>query len=145
MAERGLGEVFDSSTGYRLPGSNLRSPDLSFVAAARLPAGGVPEGFLYVPPDLAVEGLSPDDRPRLMRDKVGEYLAAGVRLVWVIDPGTRRASVHRTAPNVREIGIEGSLEGEDLAPGFSCRVAALFASPPVTVPHHLPTRLGTHG
>jgi Uma2 family endonuclease len=54
-----LGEVFDSSTGYRLPGGNVRSPDASFVATKRL--AKVPEGFLEVAPDLAVEVLSPDD------------------------------------------------------------------------------------
>jgi len=54
-----LGEVFDSSTGYRLPGCDVRSPDASFVATKRL--AKVPEGFLEVAPDLAVEVLSPDD------------------------------------------------------------------------------------
>jgi len=127
VAERGLGEVFDSSTGYRLPGGNLRSPDVSFVAAERLREGGVPKGFLYVPPDLAVEVLSPEDRPRHVMDKVGEYLAAGVRVVWVIDPESERAAVHRSPMEVREIGPEGSLNGEDVVPGFACPLAALFA------------------
>jgi Uma2 family endonuclease len=127
VAERQLGEVFDSSTGYRLPGGNLRSPDVSFVSAERLREGGVPQGFLYVPPDLAVEVLSPDDRPRQIIDKVGEYVAAGVRLVWVIDPERQRAMIHRSLTELREIGPEGSLQGEDVVPDFSCPLAALLA------------------
>lgn len=126
VAERGLGEVFDSSTGYRLPGGNLRSPDVSFVAAERLPESGVPEGFLYVPPDLAVEVLSPDDRSRSMAAKVSEYLAAGVRLIWVIDPDSKRALVHQSASDRREVGPSDSLKGEDVVPGFSCPLADLF-------------------
>lgn len=127
VAERRLGEVFDSSTGYRLPGGNLRSPDVSFVSAERLRDGGVPQGFLYVPPDLAVEVLSPDDRSRQIIDKVGEYVAAGVRLVWVIDPERQRATIHRSLTELREIGPEGSLQGEDVVPDFSCPLAVLFA------------------
>ena len=82
-----LGEVFDSSTGCWMPSGNLRSPDLAFVSRARLP-DGVPEGFLRVVPNLVVEVLSPGDSRRQIVDKVAEYLSAGVRLVWVIDPAT---------------------------------------------------------
>ena len=126
VAARGLGEVFDSSTGYRLPGGNLRVPDLSFVATSRLPGGRAPVGFLYVPPDLAVEVLSPDDRPRLVADKVNEYLAVGVRLVWVIDPETEQATVHRSDGTTLEIHSTAPLDGEHVVPGFTCLLSELF-------------------
>jgi Uma2 family endonuclease len=116
VREEGLGEVFDSSTGYRLPGGNVRSPDASFVSSKRLPR--VPEGFLELAPDLAVEVLSPEDSPRGVLDKVGEYLAAGVRLVWVIDPRTSRAVSYRSLTDIQEIGPDGTLEGGELLPGF---------------------------
>src|SRR5437867_1835363 len=83
VAERRLGDVLDSSTGFRLPGGNVRSPDVAFVAAGRFPGGKTPEGFGELAPDLAVEVLSPDDSARYVFDKVGEYLRAGTRLVWV--------------------------------------------------------------
>jgi Uma2 family endonuclease len=124
VAETGLGVVFDSSTGYRLPGGNVRSPDASFVAAKRLPR--VPEGFLEQAPDLAVEVLSPDDSPREVLDKVGEYLAAGVQLVWVIDPRAGRAVSYRSLTDVREIGPDGTLDGGELLPGFRCPLADLL-------------------
>src|SRR5258708_17978377 len=73
VTERKLGYVFEGQTGYRFPEGNLRSPDVSFVAAGRLPEG-IPEGFLHVPPDLTVEVLSPADRAGDVPPKVGEYL-----------------------------------------------------------------------
>jgi Uma2 family endonuclease len=119
-----LGDVFDSSTGYRLPGGNVRSPDASVVSSKRLPR--VPEGFAELAPDLAVEVLSPEDSPREVLDKVGEYLSAGVRLVWVIDPRASRAASYRSLTDVREIGPDGTLDGEDVLPGFRCRLADLL-------------------
>src|SRR5262245_8106722 len=113
-----LGHVFDSSTGFRLTGGNVRAPDVSFVSRERL--AEVPEGYVPIAPDLAVEILSPDDRPRYVLEKVGEYLQAGVRLVWVVDPKGRRAAVHRSLTAVRELDIEDALDGEDVVPGFRC-------------------------
>ena len=115
--------MLDSSTGYRLPGGNVRSPDLSFVAVGRLLDGKAPEGFLELAPDLAVEVLSPE---RQILDKVGEYLGAGVRLVWVIDPRKRRAAVYRSLTDLREISEAGALDGMDVLPGFSCPLAEIL-------------------
>jgi Uma2 family endonuclease len=124
VSPKRLGKVFDSGTGYRLPGGNVRSPDASFVASKRLPT--VPEGFLELAPDLAVEVLSPDDSPRGVLDRVGEYLAAGVQLVWVIDPRAGRAVSYRSLAEVREIGPSGTLDGGELLPGFRCPLADLL-------------------
>ena len=71
-------------------------------------------------PDLAVEVLSPNDRPEDVLEKVGEYLGVGTRLVWVIDPETRTAVVYRSLTDVRVIGEADALDGEDVVPGFSC-------------------------
>lgn len=113
-----LGHVFDSSTGFRLTGGNVRAPDVSFVSYDRLPE--VSDGYVPVAPDLAVEIFSPDDRPRYVLEKVGEYLQAGVRLVWVIDPKGRKAAVYRSLTAVRELSLEDMLGGEDVVPGFRC-------------------------
>lgn len=126
VEERHLGYMADSSTGFRLPGGNVRCPDLSFVARDRFPTGEVPESFSDVPPDLAVEVLSPDDRPRYVLDKVGEYLGAGVRLVWVIDPIARRATVYRSLSDVVALDADGVLDGEPVVPGFRCPLSAIF-------------------
>lgn len=122
-----LGQVFAPETGFRMPGGNVRGPDLTFVRRDRLSADAALDRFMD-PPDLAVEVLSTHDRehPREFMDKIGEYLESGVRLVWVIDDGKRRALVYRAVDDVREIPGHGVLDGEDVVPGFSCPLATLF-------------------
>lgn len=119
-----LGYVFDSSTGFRLIGGNVRAPDVAFVSAGRLAA--VSEGYVPVAPDLAVEVLSPDARPRYVMEKVGEYLQAGVLLIWVIDPRSATAAAYRSLTDVREIGRDGMLDGEELLPGFACALREIL-------------------
>jgi Uma2 family endonuclease len=121
-----LGYVFDSSTGFRLTGGNVRAPDVSFVARGRFRNEQVPEGFGDLAPDLAVEVLSPEDRSRDLLDKVGEYLQAGVPLVWVIDPRRRTAAAYRSLTDVRTLGPDEALEGGEVLPGFRCALGELF-------------------
>jgi Uma2 family endonuclease len=126
VRERGLGRVFDSSTGFRWPGrkagrpENVRVPDLSFVAVGRFPDERVPIGFPDLAPDLAVEVLSPGDRRGDVLEKVGEYLDHGTRLVWVINPEKPTAAEYRSLTDVRVVGETDMLEGGDVVPGFSC-------------------------
>lgn len=129
VAEHQLGHIFESSTGFRWPGRkpdrpyNLRSPDVSFVAAGRFPDEREPVGFVAFAPDLAVEVLAPDDRRRDVLEKIGEYLDAGTRLVWVIDPEHRTAAAYRSLTDVRVICETDSLLGDDVVPGFECPLA----------------------
>ncbi len=128
VTEHRLGHVFESSTGFRLPSRNLRVPDVSFVAAGRFPNEQLPEGFVEFAPDLVVEVLSPDDRPRQVMDKVGEYLEAGTRLVWVIAPRPGRATVYRSLTDVSDLRLpDGVLDGEDVVRGFRCPLSAILS------------------
>ena len=124
--ERALGRVFGPDLLYVLPSGNRRGPDVSFLATDRLAT--LPDGTVFpaIGPDLAVEVMSPSDRPRRVLEKVGEYLESGVRLVWVIDPIKRQAGVYRAATETRYIGSDGELDGEDVLPGFRCRLADLL-------------------
>ena len=124
--ERRLGYVMGADAGFRLPGGNVRSPDASFVATGRYPDDRPPVDWGALAPDLAVEVVSPNDRPRWILDKVGEYIEADVRLVWVIDPQKQRAPVYRSLLHVRELGPDDELGGEDVVPGFRCRLGELF-------------------
>jgi len=126
-SEHRLGHVFESSTGFRLPGGNVRSPDVAFVARGRFERDELPEGFSPVVPDLAIEVLSPEDRPRQVLDKIGEYLQAGVRLVWVVDPRKARAAIYRSLTDVREVGAGDALDGEEVVPGFRCVLGEILA------------------
>jgi len=124
---RRLGAIFAPETGFRMPGGNVRGPDIAFVRQERLPLDSMLDRFLD-PPDLAIEVLSPHDRehPRELMDKIGEYLESGVRLVWVIDDRKHRALVYRAIDDVREVAAEGALDGGDVLPGFSCPLAVIF-------------------
>ncbi|MET0553567.1 MAG: Uma2 family endonuclease [Vicinamibacteria bacterium] len=119
------GHVLDSSTGFRLPGGNVRSPDASFVASARAPQPP-PDDFASVVPDLVVEVLSPSERPAAVDRKIAEYFAAGVRLVWVVEPRTRSAVVHAPGRPRQVLDETGALEGEDVLPGFRCALTDLL-------------------
>lgn len=100
----------------------VRGPDVSFVSRDRVPAQ-IPRGFGRFAPDLAVEILSPNDRPGEVLEKVADYLNAGTLLVWIIDPDRRQARVHRADGTVAILVEADTLDGEDVLPGFTCVVA----------------------
>ncbi len=70
--------------------------------------------------------ISPNDLYGEVEEKVDEYLLAGVRLVWVIDPQTKSIRIHRANRTVEDLNVTDELSGEDVVPGFRCRVADLF-------------------
>jgi len=107
---------------------SVRGPDVAFWSAERLPLDITPLGYPDEVADLVVEILSPGQTRRGLRDKVREYLAAGVRVVWVVEPDNRSVTVYRSAEEGR-VYEEGSvLTGEDVLPDFSVPVAELFAA-----------------
>ena len=124
---RGLGRVTSAKTGFILERDpdTVRAPDCAFFRAERLPKP-LPRGYIEIAPDLVVETLSPGDRRGEMEEKVAAWLAFGVRLLWVIDPVRRRATVHRRGAKPRVIEADGALDGEDVVPGFRCALAELF-------------------
>lgn len=81
------------------------------------------------PPVVAVEVLSPSDRPSRVARKVSQYLRAGVKLVWVVDPEIREVGVHRPGIELELLGPDDVLKGGDELPGFECRIAELFELP----------------
>jgi Uma2 family endonuclease len=123
-----LGDVLGSNALYVLPSGNRRGPDVSFVAAGRLAREAAGAVFPRLAPDLAVEIVSPSDKPSRVLDKVGEYLQAGVRLVWVLDFEARQATAYRLT-TVRVIDETGTLDGEDVLPGFACPLAEILDPP----------------
>ena len=126
VEERRLGDVLGSNLLYVLPSGNKRAPDVSFVAAGRLePFRNAV--FPKLAPDLAVEVISPGDSPRQVLDRVGEYLQAGVRPVWGIEPEGRTATIYRTLTDVRNVEESGSLDAAEVLPGFRCALSELLA------------------
>ena len=94
-------------------------PDVAFISRHRLPAPE-PIGYPELGPDLVVEVLSPGDRPGEVLAKVADWLSAGTRLVWVIDPERRIARVYRQDGSESIVSADQALLGEDVLPGFSC-------------------------
>jgi len=77
-------------------------------------------------PVLVVEILSPNDRLEEINEKIDDYLAAGVALVWVIDPHRRTVVIHRPEAEPELVNIRQELSGEPHLPGFRVAVAQLF-------------------
>jgi Uma2 family endonuclease len=122
-----LGAVFGQDTGFHIASDpdTVRAPDLAFVDRTRV--AQIPRrGYAALAPDLAAEILSPDDRPGEVLAKVGDWLEAGVRLVWVIDPDRGVASVYRADGSVMTVSSDADVGGEAVLPGFSFRLSALF-------------------
>jgi Uma2 family endonuclease len=114
-----LGVVVAAETGFTLfrNPDTVRAPDVGYVSRARVPHP-LPKGFAEMAPDLAVEVLSPDDRPGEVLEKVADWIKAGCRLVWVLDPERRLARVYRADGSEAHITADESLQGEDVLPGF---------------------------
>ncbi|HZS07953.1 MAG TPA: Uma2 family endonuclease [Blastocatellia bacterium] len=105
-------------TGFQI-GRNERIPDLAFISADRLPAEE-PEGKWLIVPDLAVEIISPNDLYVKVTAKVGEYLNAGVKQVWLVAPEDRTITIYRSITDIIAFPGDGELVCEDLFPGFRC-------------------------
>jgi Uma2 family endonuclease len=116
-----LGIVGDAQWGLKLASNpdTVRAPDVAFVRAERIPPEGIPRGFFPGAPDLAVEVRSPSDSTAEILRKVADYLAAGTRLVWVLDPTPRTATIYRPIGEPTVLGEDGVLDGEDVLPGFT--------------------------
>jgi hypothetical protein len=128
VEERGLGRVTTAGTAYAVA-NTLLDPDVGFVAMVRAPSG-LPKGHIPFAPDLAVEIVSPDEKPRHVLDRIERYLENGTRLVWVIYPDERIVDVWRRGErgglNKQKVSIDGTLDGEDVLPGFKLAVRGIF-------------------
>lgn len=126
-----LGEVLGAETGFRLAADpdTVRAPDVAFVRRERVPPEGLPERFWPGAPDLAVEVLSPSDTSYEVEEKVDEWLRAGARSVWVLNPRRRTVTVHRPGEQPLTLAEADTLHGGDAVSQFSCLIATLFVSP----------------
>jgi Uma2 family endonuclease len=128
-----LGKFGGSQGLIRLDDTLVRGPDISFTRWDSVPDPAeldqLPGPFLHLTPDLVVEVLSEGNTPREMAIKLGEYAAAGVKLVWYVDPDAKTVTVY---PKGRErgkkvLGEGDTLDGGKVLPGFALSVADLFA------------------
>ena len=123
VRENQLGEVVTPDTGFQV-GERVLKPDIAFISSAHLP-DDLSKAF-PVPPDLAIEVVSPSDAFRRVIEKAFAYIEAGTQIVWVIEPGSKTVTVYRSETDIKLLTREDTLTGEDVLEGFSCQVAQLF-------------------
>jgi Uma2 family endonuclease len=128
VTPRNLGHVTGEQGMLRLFPGLVRIPDVAFASWDRFPQRrwtGEPIPALV--PDLTVEVLSESNTPAEMTIKVGEYFSAGVRLVWLVDPRTRTATVFTAADDSVTLHEQDTLDGAAVLPGFALSLRELFA------------------
>jgi len=124
-----LGWVWPGDNSYQAfpeDPERVRRPDVSFVRRGRLPGGKPAKGHERITPDLAIEVVSPNDTSEEVEVKVGEYLSAGVQLVWVFHPETRTVQIYRPDGSGHRLNAGDELTGENVVPGFCCKVSDFF-------------------
>ncbi|MER3403295.1 MAG: hypothetical protein C4337_08435 [Armatimonadota bacterium] len=127
LAPRFLHEkpLFGSSTGFRMVGGNVRSPDLAVMERARLPEGKIPIDFIDGAPDLAIEIISPTERPQEVHEKLREYFDSGAQEVWLIFPDKKELHRYTGLLEVQVLREHETLT-TPLLPGFQLPIAELF-------------------
>jgi len=123
-----LGKVRVGEVGIyiRRNPDTVRAADILFISNERYAQKGE-SAYLDVAPDLVVEIISPGDVWSNVMQKLREYLAIGVRLVWIVDPPSRSVYAYRALTDVREFTADDDLPGDDVLPGFSIKVAEIFS------------------
>lgn len=124
----GLGRVYAAETGFLIERDpdTVRAADVAFVHRDRVPEPGVHRGFLPLAPDLIVEVVSPGDRVGEVHEKFEAWIRACVKMVWIVWPNTRTVDVQ--GPDLESITLrdEDSIDGQDVVPGFCCKVGDVF-------------------
>jgi len=133
VEENNLGVVVAAETGFLISHNpdTVRAPDSAFIGKEKLAKYGITEKFFPDAPDLAVEVVSPNDRKKDIEDKVQDYLAAGVNLIWIIYPQKQFVVVHRQSKIVSILFETDELEGEEVLPDFRLPLEKLFGNLPV--------------
>ncbi len=121
--ENRLGCIAVSGTEFKV-GERVLIPDIAFISTDRIPSDSSKAS--PVPPDLAVEVVSPTDSSHRVEEKAFIYLEAGTPLVWVLKPRSKSVTVYRSETDITLLTRNDTLSGEEVVKGFSCQVAELF-------------------
>ncbi len=116
-----LGYTFSSSTIFKLPNGGDRSPDAAWIKKERWEAL-TPEQrrkFPPIAPDFVIELRSATDNLETLRQKMQEYMDAGVKLGWLINPQQQQVEIYRLGKDVELRNLPTELLGEEILPGFS--------------------------
>jgi len=125
-----LGKVYAAETGFKLSSNpdTVRAPDAAFISQTRLDEVGPVPGYWPGAPDLVAEVISPHDLYTEVSEKVAEWLSAGCRMVVVVNPRTEQVLVHALNADVKVLGVDDTLGGGDVVPGWQLSIGELFSS-----------------
>lgn len=123
LLENPIGYLTGADGGYQVSGERY-IPDVAFISKTHQPE---PSHATYnpLPPDLAVEVMSPSDDLNATRVKVANYIAAG-SIVWLVRPDIQVVEIYTPGQPVQRLGSDAVLPGDDVLPGFELPVKAIF-------------------
>ena len=128
------GIAFGANVGFYLPNKAMRAPDAAWMSDEKWNSHSneAKKKFLKEVPELVVEIVSPSDHPRVVADKMTEWINNGALLAWFVDPEKQVARVYREDGSMEEITDfeKGTLRGEDLLPGFEFELSRLYGRKP---------------
>jgi Uma2 family endonuclease len=124
----GLGIVFDSSTGFKLPNGADRSLDAAWITLEKWESltPGQQEKFLPFAPDFVIELRSPSDALQPLQDKMQEYIENGTRLGWLMNRKDRQVEIYRSSREKEVLDNPATLSGEDVLPGFVLNMQVIW-------------------
>ncbi|HEX2206454.1 MAG TPA: Uma2 family endonuclease [Longimicrobium sp.] len=124
-----LGIVHAAETGFKISENpdTVLAPDAAFVSRERVARAAIAKGYRAGAPDVAVEVVSPGDSFAEVEAKVARWLAAGCRMVVVVNPARRAATVYRSRDDITLLTEGDVLEGGDVVPGWKLPLRELFA------------------
>ena len=125
-----LGRVLAGDPGFVLGWNpdTVRGSDVAYLSYQRFPANEeLPIRYGDFVPDVAVEVVSPSDTRPYLLQKMEAWLAAGVRVVWIVDPTRRQVAVHSADRDSVLLHSDDTLDGPPVLLGFTCQVADFFA------------------
>lgn len=130
VRENRLGIICGAETGFMVERDpdTVVGADVAFLNREQLERLENIDKFAPFAPDLAVEVLSPSNTVNEMDEKIAFYFAAESRLVWIVNPKRRTVSVYRSTVEVRILGVQETLDGGEVLPGFSYKLSELFAA-----------------
>jgi Uma2 family endonuclease len=130
-----LGEGFANDTGFKLTSNpdTVLAPDFAFITKERFAQVYKTEGYGAGAPDLAVEVLSPSDRPGKVKQKIARWLSLGAKQVWIVDPKHSTVTIYRSPSDAKTFSGSDYLEAQDLFPGFRLSLDKIFGPTPGTV------------
>ena len=129
VLEHDLGEVL-GEIGFLLTEDpdTVIGPDACFITKQRLQEAGEVEGFWLGPPDIAVEVLSPSDRPSMVNKRILSWFGHGVKQLWIVNEKDRTVTVYRSPTDATTFCGSDHLEAQDLLPGFRLSLDRIFST-----------------